>query len=527
MSLPARRSHAPWLIAALAAACATPAEYERRADRAVDDILSGQVEGLNAERRATVERPEKRVAPEAPPDASASPAAPIEIRQLGLKEALDIAIDTNREYVSQRESLYQTALSLTGTRYDYSPIVSSTLSYVFSGGDGPDSQSASWGAGVSKQLWHGGDLSVSASTSESGTGLGDADTFSSSASIRLTQPLLRGFGHEIAYEALTQAERNLMYAVREFELFREGFSIDVASRYYDLVQQRRALENQRRSLEGLTFARRQAEALYSVDRKSELEVLRARRSELTAQNSLIESEEDYQLALDRFRIFLGLPEGVHVEVRDEAPEFVEVDYDVDSAIEVALKNRLDLLTRAQQIEDVERGLRISADALRPDLSLDASYGLASGGESEFSDQTLSDASSSVALSLELPVNRLNQRNAYRSARIGYARAQRDFDQFRQGVVVEIQGLFRELARRKQSLEIQRQLIADEERNVKISQLRFEQGDLSNRDLVEAQEGLLQARNTLIQEQVGYEIARLELMRGLGILFIDEHGMWTE
>ena len=37
--------------------------------------------------------------------------------------------------------------------------------------------------------------------------------------------------------------------------------------------------------------------------------------------------------------------------------------------------------------------------------------------------------------------------------------------------------------------------------------------------------LLDAQNALIDEQVNYEIARLGLLRDLGILFIDETGMW--
>jgi hypothetical protein len=37
--------------------------------------------------------------------------------------------------------------------------------------------------------------------------------------------------------------------------------------------------------------------------------------------------------------------------------------------------------------------------------------------------------------------------------------------------------------------------------------------------------LLDAQNNLIDEQVSYEIARLQLLRDLGILFVDDDGMW--
>jgi outer membrane protein TolC len=106
-------------------------------------------------------------------------------------------------------------------------------------------------------------------------------------------------------------------------------------------------------------------------------------------------------------------------------------------------------------------------------------------------------------------------------------ARRSFEQFQDELVVSVQSTFRELERRKQSVEIQKELIADQEKNVRIAQLLFEQGDNSNRDVVEAQQSLLDAKNSLIREQVSYEIARLGLLRDLGVLFVDENGVFKE
>ena len=62
-----------------------------------------------------------------------------------------------------------------------------------------------------------------------------------------------------------------------------------------------------------------------------------------------------------------------------------------------------------------------------------------------------------------------------------------------------------------------------------SQLRFEQGNgqVDNRDVTEANDQLLEAKNRLIDERVNYEISRLQLLKDLGILFIDEKGMFQE
>jgi len=288
---------------------------------------------------------------------------------------------------------------------------------------------------------------------------------------------------------------------------------------------KQSIENQRLNQEEFAFARRQAEALFQVGRTRELDVLRARRSELNSTNSLLAARESYQLALERFAIFLGLDPSDPIEVEADSPAFVPVSYDVESAIEVALANRLDLLNRRGRLEDAQRGLRLARDDLLPDLTLDASFDLGALETSSFGDQDLDQDSFSVGLTLELPVDRVNE--ALRAERISLVRERRGLEEFVDDLVVGIRSAFRELERRVLSLEIQRQQIAGQEKNVKIAQLRYERGELPNRDVVEAQQALLDARNALISEQVGYEIARLQLLRDLGILFIDERGMWNE
>ena len=502
-------------------ACA-PITYERDADREVGEILRTRNASTLGGRESSVAYPEERVEAEV----AAAAQGPHDVRLLSLADALEIAYLTNRDHISRKEDLYQTALSLTGTRFSYSPQVTAALTYIFAGSNtAPEAHTSGATAGLSQVLPWGGKASLVAATGFEGAG--PLNLFSSSLSLQVSQPLLRGAGHEVAWEGLLQAERSVVYAIRDYELYREGFSIDIATRFYDLVQQKQSLENQRRTLESQVFGRKQAEALFSVGRTPELEVLRAKRSELTSQNSLIEAEESLKLALDRFRIFLGLPDGDAVDVQNEEPAFVEVRFDVPSAVEVALQNRLDWVNRQEQLEDARRGVRIAANGLLPDLALDLGYTRGGEGDPSFTNQRFENGSYHAGLSLAIPLQQTNERNAYRSAQFALASAGRSVDEFKDNLVVSVRGTFRELARRKQSLEIQTELIADQIRNVRIAQLRFEQGNFSNRDVVEAQQSLLDAQNALIQEKVAYEIARLGLLKDLGILFIDEKGMWKE
>ena len=78
-----------------------------------------------------------------------------------------------------------------------------------------------------------------------------------------------------------------------------------------------------------------------------------------------------------------------------------------------------------------------------------------------------------------------------------------------------------------SLDIQRRKIETEGRRVRIATIQFRAGNVPNRDVVEAEQGLLDAKNGEIQERVDYEIARLQLRRILGTLVLGPEGLWVE
>ena len=515
----------------LCASSCTAHEYDRRAERSAERILDRRQADVLDGREANAQQP-LEITPEPetiePDTGVAPPEVPEEVtppRVLSLREALAIAYTSNREMMTRREALHTQALSLAVVRHSFTPQLALALNYLF--GENPGQRDRNTGGAsfsATQVLPTGATLEVNAATGATAVE-GFSPSYDTLVGVRLAQPLLRGGGHEVAWEPLVQAERELVYEIRDFELFREDFSIGVAQSYYDLVNQKQAIENQRVNLDSNAFARSKAEALFAVGRVNELEVLRARRSELTARNGLLEAQESLELALDRFRIFLGLTPDEHVDVLPEPPAPVQVSYDVRSAIHVAFENRLDLLTRREQLEDVERGVRLSRNALLPDLDVGVGLSYASADTGNLGGSDFERTDLNVAVSLDVPIDRVRERSAYRQSLIGLAQARRSLEEFEDELRVEIESAFRELERRLESLAIQRQLIEDQTKNLRIAEILFERGDNENRDVIEANQSLLDAQNALIDEQVGYEIARLQLMRDLGILFVDETGMW--
>lgn len=483
-----------------------------------------------AERRKTEPAP---VPPtiEAPPSPTTGPPAPEpEARRFTLREALVEAIRGNRTYQNERESVYLSALGLTGVRWNLlTPRFRSTIAaLVVDRNEREPTASESGLIGVDQVLPLGGTLSAQASSSifhDSNTGVEDRNTIASAASIVWNQPLLRGFGWEVSHEALTQAERDVVYSLRQFELFRQDFTIQVMAAFYNLVRERQILVNSEANLEQLRYLRRQAEALFNIGRQPQLEVLRARQSELQAENEVVNARQGFQSSLDSFKILLGLPTDARVDVADESPSFITVSYDVRSSVESALENRLELLTARDRLEDQRRAVRIARQGLRPDLNLTAGYSLLTDPEQNFGLQSFSSRELTAGLRLDLPLDRRAERNAYRSSLISLDREQRSYDLLRDEVSRGVRETFRRLRRAEATVHIQEEIIQSEERRVRIAEIQFQAGQIPNRDVVEARQRLLDARNTYVNNLVAYEILRVQLQRDLGVLQLDEQGMW--
>ncbi|MGH7163786.1 MAG: TolC family protein [Planctomycetota bacterium] len=508
------------VLVGAAGACAS--SYVAAADR--------EGTAIQAEKAGVVEtfRARGLVDPGRPPAARAKEAPPVEVPAvLTVANAVKIATAHNRDYQTRREAFFLTALNLGLVRRDFTRFVfDGTLSY-----DATDVRHANLtdvsalAVSGTRILPWGGTLTVGsdgALSHDAGTGGRDQNS-TVSGSVSITQPLLRGAGREVTLAPLTQAERDAVYAARDFELFRQRFAVTILQDYYGLVSQKKGLANRRANVLNQERAWKQAQALFLQRRGTQVDVFRAEQSFLRAQNGLLDQEQGYRLALDRFKIQLGLPTDVEFDVGDEFPAYREIDFDAAAAVGASLHNRLDLLTSRDRVEDAARAARVARNELLPDLDLDASYSIGSDPSGSFRSLSFPDDTVAFGVTLGIPLDRKAARNAHRASLIGLEQAKRALRQTEDSVVVEVRDALRGVRRQKSEIELERRRIESLKRSVRRATLENVFLEASNRDVVEALEQLTEAENGLLDLYVAYEIARLTLLQQLGVLFVDKEG----
>nr|MBC8218296.1 TolC family protein [Planctomycetota bacterium] len=303
-----------------------------------------------------------------------------------------------------------------------------------------------------------------------------------------------------------------------------------------------------------------------------VQVDQAVQDELRARNRWVLAMQGYERALDEFKILLGLPVDANIELdRGELDRLVEVvsenivdlsrfavdpneeippadapieleppsqegagQYEIDRALamRLALVNRLDLRVSQESVFDAQRAVVIFADRLGTELTL---FGSASAGDrrsvgSATSDDArirLDEAAYSALLTLDLPLERVAERNDYRDSLISLERGVRDVASLEDQVKLDVRNRLRALQSTRESLQIQAWAVEVAQKRVSGANMALEAGRAQIRDILEAQEALLSAQNALTAAVINYRITELELQRDMGLLKVDEKGLWQE
>ena len=95
------------------------------------------------------------------------------------------------------------------------------------------------------------------------------------------------------------------------------------------------------------------------------------------------------------------------------------------------------------------------------------------------------------------------------------------------VKLDVRNGVRTLLEARESVQIQGEAMTLAQRRVTTTQLLFDAGRARIRDLLFAEDSFVTAQNNLTAALVTYRVTQLELQRDLGMLQVNERGLWQE
>ena len=490
---------------------------------------------------------------------------------IGLKDAVQIAARGSRDYQGRKESLFTAALGLDLENQKFRTTFTGMMNASVDSSESEGERETRYGeankVGASRTFADGTQLSSAIAVDLAGMLSGEkTSSWGLLADASISSPLMRGSGRLVNMESLTQAQRNLVYTVREFEQYKREFMVGIASAYLNVLLTKRMLVNEEENYKRVIISTRRSRRMADANRMSPSDFDQSRQSELSARNSWISAFESYDASLEAFKGQLGLPPDARIDLADQDLEELQAyvekfaktelgEYDageaaaplalerpksvdeagalkdqVDRAIALAVENRLDFRSNIDRIEDAQRQVLIAEDALRAEVTLGGRASAGEGakaGSDENGEFNLGEAVFGSTLSIDLPFERTAERNAYRGSLIQLEGAVRAYQAAEDALKESVRAAIRSLRETREQLKIQYLAVSLAERRVRNNDLLLQAGRAEMRDVLEAQAALLSAQNALFSAIRSYRVRELELQKELGLLEVTIDGVWRE
>jgi outer membrane protein TolC len=398
-------------------------------------------------------------------------------------------------------------------------------------------------ASYSQQFLSGTSVSVGLATTRFTTNSSFATvnpSFDSGLTFSLSQPLLRNFGFFANRAPIMIAQRGVRQSRANFEAQLNDTVQNVINQYWDVVQAHKTLDVLKKSLE-------LAEASYQRDKRAlelgALPPLDIYRSESqVAQRKVTVIQAEY--ALKQVETTLRQTVGADLDARAGALDLELTDtaetggkleiVDLQQSLADALKNRPEIDAQHQQLAIDDTNAKLAVNNLRPDLSLSASYttsGLGgvffdgsgntvtNGGFGDSLSQLggFSFPTYGVSLQMRFPIRNSSAAADLGTALVSKRRSLYQMRNLQQSIGSQVKNAVHDLelaelviTAAKDSRELAAKNLAAEER-------KYQLGAETIFFVLDAQNQLSQAEQSLVQAQISYQKALAEVDHATGSL----------
>lgn len=283
-----------------------------------------------------------------------------QVQQLALPQLMELATINSREFQTRKELLYRAALVLTRQRYQFelnpSPFGNgSAASYrhARSAGLTNNTLGIPSGVGVERTLATGGEFLARFANSIVLTFNGPSGFATDISSEMIFDFQQTVFQRDIRFELLTQSERDVVYAAREYVRFRKQLFRDIANQYYNLLLNYRGIEINAQdyftNLRG--FIQSQAE-YRTAEKIPRIQVDQFEQNVLRTRSNLVNNCFTLEAALDQLKFRIGLPTETVLVVDLSELESISLRDELSVARQMINRARTELLT-ARRLSTVD------------------------------------------------------------------------------------------------------------------------------------------------------------------------------
>lgn len=426
-----------------------------------------------------------------------------EVKELTLQESIDIALADNLSVKTAEEKVETAEQKVKEARAAMMPSLSGSGSYTYFGklptiefdlelpGIPPELMGGAGGGGPTE------------------IEMGHEDTYRGGLSLQ--QPI---FTWGKIHNNYKQTKLSLEASRQELESVKQQVILDVTTSFYGVLLTEKLVKVAEMAVDQVQAHVKIAQDLVDAGMATNFDLLRAKVQLANTRSQLIRAENGLKLSKDSFKNTIGMDLDTQINVHGELV-YQPLELELDRLIESALANRPEIKQLQFQERVGEKFVSLAKAGNKPSLALMGDYSWESYSDKpgDVFDRDEWRNVWNVTLALQVPIfDGLATRARVKQAKSGLRQIQIGMEQLKDGIGLEVRAAFFGFQESEELLKAQEETVQQAEESLRIANLRYENGMITNIELMDAELAFTQAQTNQSNALHDYVIAVAKLER---------------
>jgi outer membrane protein TolC len=425
---------------------------------------------------------------------------------LTLEESIATALSNNLSVKSAMEKVKTAEQKVNEARASMMPSISGSGSYTYMG-KLPQMQ-----FDLSSLLK--GITSPQGAPSASGTGgtsssipLGNKDTYN--AGISAQQPLFtwgKIYNAYLLTKISYEAEKQGLESVKQQVIF------DTTKAFYGILLTDQLVRVTQMAVDQVQAHTKTAQDLVDAGMATDFDLLRAKVQLANIKSQLIKMQNLLKLSKDGFKNTVGMKLDTDITLNGEFT-YKPIELDLYKLLDLAEKNRPEIKQLELQEKVGEKAVSLAKAGNKPNLALAYNYGYTSYADTmdKVFKRDQWNNTWSVTLALSVPIfDGLATRSRVKQAKSAANQIQIGKEQLLNGIGLEVRAAYLSFVEAKDLLNVQGETVQQAEESLRIANLRYKNGLITNVELTDTELALTQAQTNYSNALNDYIIAIAKL-----------------
>lgn len=379
------------------------------------------------------------------------------------------------------------------------------------GGSAGDGITVGAGVDISKKFLPGTIVTVSPSIVKTG------HNYQSNLRFLIAQPLLRGFGSDFTLDNLMGAQYANRTARRNLYISKIRLILQTVQLVYEIAKQDKMLELNKTSLERIRKFHASTLLKQKIGLGDTLNVYRAEIELKHAEDAYNQAVDQQQEAKDSLRDLIGLPADFAFDVQI-AIEYHPIDANLKDAVEIALRNRIEMELAEDQVSESTRIERLAKKSMKPELNLVVDY-TSLGFDEVFTGAWTGKRENKwgIGFTTSTDFHQVGASVAYQQSIYATQDSKRNVEQVRDGIILEVKRSLRNLKRAREKITLQEEQITNARQEYQFAYLKFQHGYANNFDVIQAEKNLRFAEAMLLAAVIEHKTGEYNFLATIGTL----------